>query len=191
MNTILHRASTQQTDLASALMAFLSFVGSQDHSAGSESAIAMVSSEAQFLVGSVAKLDPSVVADAFEAECFTSVLSLRWIATSGSKPFTGIATLISESASGFPLEWTAEAVPCFATSSTYPCWGDVLEVDAEGPLVGDDARQFKILDAGMRPRAGDRLSLHAVEYSRADEWGNHCVFEERLVKFHNDGGTQS
>ena len=69
--------------------------------------------------------------------------------------------------------------------------GDVLQVDAEGPLVGDDARQFKIFHAGLRAQTFDRLSLAAVEYSRVDEWGNHSVFEERLVQFRNDGGTPS
>jgi hypothetical protein len=191
MNTVLHRASTQQTDLASALMAFLSFVGAQEDSGPTETAIAMISCEAQFSVGAVAKLDPAVVADAFEAECFSSVVSLRWVATSESKPFTGIATLVSESATGLPTEWEHQMVQCESQPCTYPCWGDVLEVDADGPLVGDDARQFKILDASIRPRPSDRLSLHAVEYSRADDWGNHSVFEERLVRFHNDGGTNS
>lgn len=191
MSTILYRASTQQTNLASALMAFLSFAGAQGPKNGDTTAVAMVSSEARFSVGAVAKLDPSVVADAFEAECFSTSVSLRWVATSESKPFTGIATLLSESPAGFPEAWRVENVTCTSYPCTYACWGDVLEVTAEGPLVGDDARQFQIFDSSFRPRPGDRLSLHAVEYSRADDWGNHSVFEERLVQFHNDGGTRS
>ena len=123
MNTTLHRASTPNTDLESALTVFLTFIGAQDSQHSVDNPIAFVSSEVKFSVGAIAKLDPQSIADAFEAECFSPSVGLRWVATSESKPFTGTATLISESGVGFPASWQFESVPCTSHECAYACWG--------------------------------------------------------------------
>lgn len=150
-------------------------------------AVAFLTTEREYRVCDSADVSFADLAEAFEAECFTTTAVLRWVATGTSRPFTGTATVITENRGALPQGWVATNIDCEAAEACYALWGDVFEVGRDVVQVGDDARQFAIATAICPPTtSGDRLSLDVVEYAVADRWGNCAVIDERPVRLRVD-----
>lgn len=171
-HTTLVRGSTTGVTLVDAVTALRALTRS------SVEGLAMLSSERKLELVGLDQLNATGTQDVFKAECWTPTVSLRWAATSTTRPFTGLATLLAESTLA-PNGWTLTSLACVARTTRYACWGDVSAIAPAIIDVGDDARHFTITGSTLTPRAGDRLSLVAVEYITSDTWGNHAVFDER------------
>ncbi len=181
--TTLFRASRAGISFADAAPLFSALTA---HDTDSD-VLALVCSERSVDLVSLPALSTTLTRDAYEAECWSPSLSLRWVATSETRPFVGQVTLLSET----PLAqdgWAVEEIECSARPTRYACWGDVAEVRADRLEVGDDARRFQLVGSKLAARSGDRLSIEAIEYVRGDAWGNQAVFDERLVGLVIDGG---